>query len=207
MAVSRQLTIDRLAQIQIPDDGGGTQIEDLCHSRFQLVVTHGAGADRIFENSYIATLGKLLDVDILCKGMGGSCFCEKEVADYIAEAEWDIALLEVSVNMLSFTLEEFSKRTAYLIEKTLSTGKPVIVVSHYSCFYDLADPTIREKNNSFIQAVEDFCRDHARENLHYIRGREILTDYRYLLADLIHPSTFGHMEMAHKLAEKLKPIL
>lgn len=171
-------------------------------------ITHGAGADRIFQNSYIATVGKLLGIDILCKGMGGSCFCEKEVADYIADADWDIALLELSVNMISrFSLEEFSRRVRYLIAKVLSAKKPVVVVSHFTSYCDLPESTHFEKNEAFIQAVESTCSELACENLHYIKGREILTDYKYLLADLIHPTSFGHFEMGHKIAEKLKSIL
>jgi hypothetical protein len=45
-------------------------------------ITHSAHAV-MYTNSYLYTLARALNVDAMCKGMGGSCFVQKEVADYI----------------------------------------------------------------------------------------------------------------------------
>lgn len=168
-------------------------------------ITHGASADDVNENSYIANLGKLLKVDILNKGMGGSCHCEPEVADYIAQAQWDIAFLELAVNMVpKFSVEEFARRASYVIEKVVSAGKPVVVVSHYRNRNCLPDAELGAKNDAFIAALEKICADYAGRGVHYIRGKDMVKDYTYLSADLVHPSTFGHFQMAMELAQQIK---
>ena len=51
MAVGRQLAIDRLSQVQIPDDGGGPQVKDLLHSLFQLLIPHRTGTEGIHQHA------------------------------------------------------------------------------------------------------------------------------------------------------------
>ena len=49
VAVGRQLAIDRLSQVQIPDDGGGPQVKDLLHSLFQILIPHRTGTEGIHQ--------------------------------------------------------------------------------------------------------------------------------------------------------------
>ena len=53
--------------------------------------------------------------DVMNKGLSGSCLCEAEVADYLAELPVDVLSLEIGVNMvLFFDEEETRKRVWYL---------------------------------------------------------------------------------------------
>ena len=54
-------------------------------------ITHGYSAFDM-ANSYVQHAAQLLNVDVLCKGMAGACLCEKEIANYIANLDWDFAM-------------------------------------------------------------------------------------------------------------------
>lgn len=156
------------------------------------------------SNSYLSRIGRILGADTLCKGMGGSCFCEKEVADYIPTVDWDVAILELAVNMVPrFDVEVFRERAAYVVEKALTKNKPVVLISHFRHFNDLPGAANGEKNESYIKCCEEMYNTLKCENLYYISGREIVSDFTYLTSDLIHPSPFGHGEIGRKIADKL----
>ncbi len=87
-------------------------------------ITHGA-CSQVFSNTYISQLALRLGMDILDNGMGGSCFCEPEVANWIKDTECNLILLELSVNMIyGYTDEEYKERAGNIIKNALSTGKP-----------------------------------------------------------------------------------
>ena len=55
-----------------------------------------------------------LGADLLNIGSGGSCFCEAEMADYLASRnDWDFATLGLSVNMVGWDFADFEKTRAY----------------------------------------------------------------------------------------------
>lgn len=167
-------------------------------------ITHSAIALH-YTNSYIATVGRLLGVDVLNKGMGGSCFCQKEVGDYIALEDWDIATLELGINMVeSVPVEEYEKRAEYIVKRALEKGKPVVMISNFTSFRDFPNDKFKEKNDAYVRCYERIYERLQCENLYYIRGRDIITDIGYLAADLIHPSPYGHGEMGRKIAKKMR---
>lgn len=170
-------------------------------------ITHGACAG-FFTNSYIAHTAKLLGADVQCKGMGGSCFCERAVAEYLPEVEWDLAVLELAVNMLGiFPVETFRERAKYVVECALRKGKPVVVISHFSHFKDLPGAENAAANDAYIAVLQEICQELRCDNLFYINGREIVEDFTWLSADLIHPSLFGHAMMGRKIAEKIQNLI
>jgi hypothetical protein len=167
-------------------------------------ITQGIGTC-LSSTSYLATVGRVLGVDVLCKGMGGSCFCQREVADYIADEPWDVATLELGINMVRrFEVSEFERRATYVIERALSRGKPVVLISNFACSFDLPQSPWHERQNEYVRTTERIATALACEHLHYIRGREIVDDLSLLSADLIHPSTYGHTEMGRRIARVLR---
>jgi len=167
-------------------------------------ITHGACAGS-FSNSYIGTIGRVLGVDVLCKGMGGSCFIEEEVGDYIADSSWDAAILELGVNMIDhFEVSEFERRARYLIDCALEAGKPVVLISNFTHYNDLFAGPSREKNKQFVSCLEANYEEKKCPNLHYIRGKDIITELDWLSSDLLHPSPFGHAQMGRKIADILR---
>ena len=168
-------------------------------------ITHGVGAIN-YTNSYIYTIGRMLGVDILCKGMSGSCLIQDEVCEYIESAEWDAAILELGVNMVGvgWDVSVFREKAERLIKAAMKRGKPVFLVSIFSCHHDFTYSDNYKLNGEYIECLEQLYEMYKSDKLFYIRGRDIVTDYRYLLCDIIHPSPFGHGEMGRKIAAIIK---
>lgn len=167
-------------------------------------ITHSACA-QLFTNSYIYNVGKRLGADVLCKGMGGSCHIESEVAEYLTQEAWDVAILELGINMVEcYPVAEFEKRARYLVEKMIKTGKPVVLISNFTSFYNVSSDKPRQANADYVRCLEDIYESLRRDNLYYIRGQEMIKDWDYLSCDLLHPSPYGHGEMARNIAEKIR---
>lgn len=176
-------------------------------------ITHGSSSGS-YENSYVQQASRRLGVDALCFGMSGSCYCEKELADYIALLNrWDIITLEVGVNMRSvFSPEEFEKRVSYLLETLLAQnpGKPVVLISIFPNYAELLlDETnpAAVRNKEFNRILKELLLRFECPELFLIEGRDILTDYAGLTCDLLHPSAYGHIQMGENLANGLRPII
>lgn len=166
-------------------------------------ITHGVGSVN-FTNSYAYTIGRQLGADILCKGMAGSCLIQSELADYIGKADWDAAIFELGVNMVGegFDVSVFRKRAEYLINCAIKRDKTIFLISIFSCHQDFEESPSHKVNRSYIACLEELYEEYKKrsDKVYYIRGRDIVTDYRYLLSDLIHPSPYGHGEMGRKIA-------
>ncbi len=167
-------------------------------------ISHGTFA-LLFTNSYVYRASNSAGMQVLCKGMGGSCHCEKEVADYIADENWDVAILELAVNMLDwYDEDEFEKRVEYLLSNALKTGKKVMLISHFRHFRDLkTEISYVERNKNFIKITQKLAEKYKSDNLCYVDGREILDDYKLLSSDLIHPTPYGHFVMGERIGKKL----
>ncbi len=166
-------------------------------------ITHSAGSV-LFHDSYLGTIGRELGVDVLCKGMGGSCFCQKEVAEYLPTEDWDLAILELGVNMVSsFSAEEFKRRASEVVRNALTKGKPVVMISMFT-YYSEFEPEVKAKGEAFKKAYREIFEEQKCDNLYFINGNEIVDDWTYLTADLLHPSPYGHVEMGKKIANKIR---
>ena len=169
-------------------------------------ITHGYAAFDM-ANSYVQHAARLLNVDVLCKGMSGACLCEKEMANYIANLDWDFATLELGINMMSFKTKDFKKRAVNLIETVHreNTDKKVFVISQYRSFRsDGSNKDYKDKYMDYVTTLEETVNNISSENVVYISGNDILTSPTYLSADFLHPSTFGHVRMADNLYRILK---
>lgn len=174
-------------------------------------ITHGSGAT-VQHQAYIQQAARRLGADLYNKGMGGSCLCEKAMADYlIGHGGWDIAVLELGVNMRGlFTPEEFEERASYLIGGLIRQypHKPVVLVSMYPNSDDVAkNPALPPVNRPYTERLEHIHRTLRHPHLHLVNGHEVLTDFSALTTDLIHPSDYGHTLMGQQLAEAIRNII
>ena len=173
-------------------------------------ITHGAiTCDTSI--SYIQHAARNLFVDVLGKGMSGSCFCEKEMANYFAREEWDFATLEIGANMYqSFKNKDFKKRAQYLIQ-TLHEEKPdnlIIVITPYPTISSLGNnQDLVSKRNDFVKILEELVENIHSDNVIIVSGNEIMDSISYLSADLVHPSEYGHVRMGENLADILKNLI
>ncbi|MFH5181869.1 SGNH/GDSL hydrolase family protein [Paenibacillus sp. TAB 01] len=176
-------------------------------------ITQGAGALANY-NCYVQQAARRLEIDALNLGLSGSCYCEPELADHLAgRNDWDIAYLELGVNMRSvFTVEQFQARSAYLLDRMieLQPEKPIFLTTMYpnraSYFHANASiPKLQEDEKRFNEVLESYCANKRHAQLHLLDGREIMSDFVSLTSDLIHPSDYGHMLMGEQVARLLRP--
>lgn len=175
-------------------------------------ITHGSWSLNP-QNSYIQHAARLLYVDVLNKGLSGSCLCEKEAADYFANSnDWDFATFEIGVNMKTrFSDEAFFERAEYLIN-TVCEKNPDKKVFIITIFPNIGTYTQKDlphgiREVEFNNSLRKIAENSQHKNLHLIEGYNILDDYSYLCYDMIHPSDYGHINMGQNLAGILKEYL
>lgn len=175
-------------------------------------ITQGAGALN-HANGYVQQAAQRLGLDAINLGLSGSCFCERELADFVASRRADLAFLELGVNMRGrVTADEFEARAAYLLDRlrAAAPGRPTMLTTIYPnratrTRYE-ADP-FREEELKFNEALRRLCLETGRagSEIRLVEGAEILGDFAWLTSDLIHPSEYGHIRMGERLAEALRP--
>lgn len=164
-------------------------------------ITHSAGAG-FYTNSYIYNVGLQLGMDVLCKGMGGSCFCEEDATEYFERESWDMAILELGVNMVSsYPVELFKERVRYMLVCLLELDRPVYLVSNFTSYMNSPSSTLFKKNAEYVNALEELYEQFKCDKLHYVKGTDIVPELTYLTADALHPSPYGHAQMAKRLAD------
>ncbi|MHC4982068.1 MAG: SGNH/GDSL hydrolase family protein [Planctomycetota bacterium] len=176
-------------------------------------ITHGACATAP-HLCYAAQTARRLAADLINLGVGGSCQCEKELADYVAaRKDWHAAVLALSVNMRGFKLEEYTERINHIVDKVAGadTNRPVACVTLYPYFGDLGPPWDHEPNvlpsKVMRQVLRDAVAAAGHPNLHLVEGPEILTDIGGLTSDLIHPADNGMIQIGENLAKRLAPLV
>jgi hypothetical protein len=165
--------------------------------------------------TWTAVCARWLQKDLINLGCGGSCLCEPAMADYIAdEAEWNSAVMEISVNMLrrAFTGPQFRERVEYLLERiSRHRRQTIFCTSIYPYFGDLGpqyhwDSMKAESANEFRKIVEDVVRKLGRINLIYVHPHELMSDFTGLTHDLLHPADEGMVEIGLRFAEKIRAV-
>lgn len=197
-------------EVRVPMDNETPQLSVLAYGSS---ITQGAGALSHY-NGYIQQAARRLQVDALNLGLSGSCYCEKELADHIAErSDWDMAFLELGVNMRGVVpVLEFEQRVTYLLDQILTKhpGKPVFLTTIYpnrAGFFKNPDHAYTQQERLFNEVLRGYAEGNHYSNLHLLEGRDILTDFTSLTSDLIHPSDYGHIRMGEMLAEKMRPVV
>lgn len=163
------------------------------------------------SNSYTQRAAGLLGVDVLNKGLPGSCMCEPEMADWLAALSgWDFATLELGVNLVDWaTPEEFEVRARHLIA-TIHKARPDAPLHVINIFPNRADWMLDPSGLSavrtqiFNEIIPRLVDQSDHPNVRFIDGRSILEDpWSGLSSDLLHPSDEGHVSMGTALARQI----
>lgn len=170
-------------------------------------MTHGSNSMDM-SHSWVSMLAHNLNMDARNLGMAGSCALEPEMAEYIAsegeKGKWDIATLELGVNVLNWEKEKIRNRVNYMINQVAGRNlkKPVFVISpFYHVSDDFGESRDAEKWRVLLKLVVDELK---YPNVIYISGIDILEDLRYLSADGVHPSIYGVQRIAEKMTERIR---
>jgi lysophospholipase L1-like esterase len=173
-------------------------------------ITEGVGASGP-HLAYPWQIGHRLGMDCVNLGTGSAAHCEPAMARFVADhGDWSFAILALSVNMLSFGLDEYRDR----IERTIrivsagNPSRPVFCVTLFPFFGDLcdisweewaADPeAYRRELRDAVAAVRT-----TTEDVHLVEGPELL-DPAGLSSDLLHPGDLGMGRIAESLAERIR---
>lgn len=174
-------------------------------------ITHADGAF-----GYVHQAARILEVDVLNKGLSGSCHIEPEVGSHFAtEEQWDFATLELGVNMRGhFTPDVFQARARGLVERLHQNrlGTPLVLITHFHNLQhhplpsQMEDLTVK-RQQAFDEILRQIAAEQAGNGVYLLEGTEILPSLDGLTADLLHPSADGHRLMGARLAEKLHPLI
>lgn len=169
-------------------------------------ITHGSHAFSS-TNSYISTTARLLKAQALNKGMGGSCFMEKHIADWITSLESDFFIFEPGTNMYGeYENDVILKRGLYVLEKYFE--------KHPDNYIFMLEPPMPyqrtenpEKFKKHLETIRKMKAEIKNDKCVLFDINDIEKDTAYVMTDHIHPSTEGHIMMGMNLAELIKKYL
>lgn len=144
-------------------------------------------------------------------GMAGSCALEPEMAEYISsegeKGNWDIATLELGINVLDWEEEKIYSRVENLIEQVAGRNpeKHIFVISP---FYHCGDD-FDEKDNAkkWRIIIEEIINKLNYPNVEYINGLEILDNVSYMSADEVHPNIYGVQRIADLVTKRIVDVI
>ena len=101
-------------------------------------------------------------------------------------------------------------RQVYLIRRMQqeNAGRPIVLITPYLNFhhYVLEEEALTERLLEYTDVLNSYANKAEFPDVHLINGREILTGFCGLTADLIHPFDTGMMQMGENLAAALRNI-
>jgi lysophospholipase L1-like esterase len=176
-------------------------------------LAYGSSITHADLNGYSHFAATKLGYQIQNRGFSGACQIEKNLVDYLLDAcQWDIITCELGVNMrASYTPQEFKLRAEYLIQRLAQIAKPAFIISIFpnsnSVDYTAEIDRITADETAYNKILKQLVEATGAANIHFINGYEILTEFKGLSADLIHPTIYGHSVMGYNLATKIENIM
>lgn len=170
-------------------------------------ITHGSNAIDA-SHSWVSVLANELRMDARNLGMAGSCALEPAMAEYIAaEGEagrWNVATLELGINVLDWEEEKIAARVENLIRQVAGRNpdKPVLAISPF--YYAAEDLHDCGKGKKWRRITEETVARLAYPNVTYVDGLSVLGDMYYMSADEVHPNIYGCQRIADGLAARLR---
>ncbi|MEG2002661.1 MAG: SGNH/GDSL hydrolase family protein [Clostridia bacterium] len=159
---------------------------------------------------YPKILARRLGIDVFNYGFCGCCMLEKYICDTIINSNFDMYLLEISVNMLNKakTAKDFAEKAEYLVSKLIEKGKKVVAISpllHYTdigVYKDVVSTVC--SGDDYRKELKAIAEKYACDNLIFIDGRELVQNFTDLSADLIHPGDYGMINFALEIEKRVK---
>ena len=173
-------------------------------------ISQGAGALDIV-NCYAFLTAQALRIDILNKGLSGSCLLERTTVDYLSTLNCKGYILEIGANVRGLMDKEtFTSAFSYLIETLAKKKCPIILISILDMFESLykefKEVPYHERNVEFIQVIKDKINSMNLDYIHLVSSADWMKEVDGISADMLHPSNKGHHYLAEGLIEVLKEI-
>lgn len=173
-------------------------------------ITHGSNSIDA-SHTWVSILAHNLNMDARNLGMAGHCLMEPALAEYIAaEGEagrWDLATLELGINVLSWEEEKIRARVENVIRQVAGRNpdKPVFVISPFYHCGEAFDENDGAKN--WRRIIPEIVESLHYPNVTYINGLEILDGMAYISADQVHPNIYGVQRIADLLTQRIRSVL
>ena len=176
-------------------------------------LAYGSSITQSNLDGYIYFAATQLGWQVQNKGFSGACQAENCLADYlIDECEWDVITCELGINMRGcYTPEEFKLRVDYIIQRLVDIGKPALMIGVFpncnTMVYTAEIDQASKVEASYNSIIEESVNAAGSPKIHFVPGKEILTELNGLSADLVHPTTYGHSLMGRNLAAALRCLM
>ena len=172
-------------------------------------ITHGSNSIDA-SHTWASILGHNLNMDVRNLGMAGSCAMEPEMVEYIAsegeKGRWDIAILELGINVLDWEEEKIRSRVENTIRQIAgrNADKKVLVISpFYYCGDDFnGNGDARKWRRLICRVVLEL----NYKNVVYVNGLDVIGDMSFMSADEIHPNIYGVQQIADRMTAKIRDI-
>lgn len=193
-------------------DTGGNEVfpptrEELPPRRW---LAYGSSITHANPEGYVHVAAERLGWDVMNKGMAGACLCEPEMATYLAEEDWDIATLELGINMRSvFPPEDFEARAGHLIRtlREQNPGKPIGVIDIFDNYATGTDTQNGRWEAAYRESLDNIVDTIGDPAVVRIPARDVMDDFRCLSSDFVHPTRTGHGRMGANLADILAEMM
>ncbi len=173
-------------------------------------ITHGSNSIDA-SHAWVSVLAHNLNIDARNLGMAGSCAMEPALAEYIAaegeKGNWDLATLELGINVLHWNNEKAGSRVENIIRQVAGRNpdKPVFVISP---FYHCGDDFAQSGNgNRWRALIEKIVKKLDYKNVTYINGLDVLDHMAYMSADEVHPNIYGVQRIADIMTKKIRSVI
>lgn len=163
-------------------------------------ITHGANC-LAMPDSWPSVVAHEMNMDLINLGMAGSCRMEPAMVEYLATGlQWDIAILELGINVLEWNEETIRERVLNTLDQIAGKNiyKPVYVISPLYSDDDFNGIGLAKKWRMILSSL---CEQEGYPNITYIDGLDILGDMSYISADGVHPNIYGTRRIATRLLE------
>lgn len=166
-------------------------------------ITNGSSANGI-DNAYTFRVAEALGYDRRLLAFPGSARLEMPQARTIANIDFDIATVEMGINMIhEFSCEEFEARAREFLNVVVQSH-PNSLIFCIDLFYSENDLFGNERLDEYRAIVRRVTEGFGSACVIHIDGRSLLGEVGYLTADLVHPTSRGHAVIATRLLDILR---
>ncbi len=173
-------------------------------------ITHGSNSIDA-SHAWVSVLGHNFNMDTRNLGFAGSCALEPAMAEYIASegeaGRWDLAILELGINVLKWENEKIISRVENLLHAVAgrNPSKPIFVISpFYHCGDDFKE---HDNAKTWRRLIGEVTARLQYPNVTYINGMEVLDHMAYMSADEVHPNIYGVQRIADVLTERIGAVI
>lgn len=171
-------------------------------------ITHGACASRP-GMTHVSILGRRLDSPVVNLGFSGNGKMDASVGEYLAQTDPAVFVIDCLPNM---SPAEVTARTIPLVKQLRAARPqtPILLVESRRNTESWIDPKLQElhtNKHSALKAEFEKLKAEGIENLHYLKGDDLLGDDADGATDGSHPNDLGFFRQSNAFEPILKDLL